>query len=168
MSGRNFPSAIFGMMSAALPRSPTERGSFFSFRCPNLSQCIVEVIGHRIDITCFQSSLDPVGIHFDNKTGCPVHRGGEGLSSAHSAEPHGQQEFPRQRTMEVLHPARCKCLVGSLQNSLRANIYPTAHGSIPVHRKAKRLQAAKFIPRCPLGDRAWRCSSVPVGHSNVS
>ena len=118
---------------------------------------LFERVGRRVEVAGLDPPLDALPVDLHHQRHAIVHRHGQRLRAAHAAQPGRQQPAALERATEVPARALGQCLVGALQNALRADIDPAAGGHLAVHRQAQRLQAAKLIPGGPLRHQQRVC-----------
>ena len=93
------------------------------------------------------------GIHFDAQERRAVHGGGQGLGSAHAAEPAGDHQASGERSAEVFARGGGEGFVSALQDALGADVDPASGGHLAVHGEAELFQRAELLPIGPVADQ---------------
>src|SRR5262249_31924335 len=110
----------------------------------------LEVVGHPVEITGFNAALNMRGIHLNSEKRGTIHRCGQWLGAAHSAQAARQENSSFKRPTEVLPAGGGECLIRPLDDSLRPDVNPAARRHLPVHRELKSFKAIEFVARCPM------------------
>ena len=92
-----------------------------------------------------------IDIHHDGDT--VVHRDRERLGAAHATEPAGEGDRSREGAVEPFRSHGGKRFIGALQDPLGADVDPRTGGHLAIHRETQLLEAAEFIPICPIPDQ---------------
>src|SRR5690349_47234 len=79
-----------------------------------------------IEVTGLEPALHAGRVHLDGEAYPVVHRGREGLRTAHAAEPARDDETPAQGSTEVAARYGAEGLVSALQDALRTDVDPRA------------------------------------------
>ena len=117
------------------------------------AQRFVQRRRRAVEVARVEAALDARRIHFDHQADGVVHRGGERLGAAHSAEPAAQHDAPLERSPEMALRHGAERLVRALQNSLRPDVNPRARGHLAVHDEALSLELAEHLPCRPATDQ---------------
>ena len=147
-----------GRTSAALPHSPTLSGRRSRFAVLRGVLIVVaaaldgvrETVRLLVEIASLEPAFDPLGVDLDAQRHALVHRHGERLRAAHSAQAGRQRDGPGERAAEAATRDLREALVGALDDSLAADVDPRAGGHLAVHRESERLEPAELVPGRPL------------------
>ena len=112
-------------------------------------QRIVQVVGLRIEIACFEALLDAIGLAFDRQHRGPGHRCRQRLCAAHAAEPGRQYPAPGQVAAIVLAAHFDEGLVGTLHDALAADIDPRPCRHLAEHHQSLPVELAEVFPVGP-------------------
>ena len=93
-----------------------------------------------------------------------VHGDGERLGAAHTAQARGERDRARQRSIETPPGDLGETLVGSLQDSLGADVDPRTRRHLAVHREAEMLQPPELLPVGPVGHQMGVGDQHPRRH----
>ena len=100
-----------------------------------------------------ETLLGAGGVYFDNQADAFIHRDSKRLRAAHAAESGGEDKFSFERWLcEMFLGERAEGFVRALQNSLRADVNPTARGHLPVHDESVAFAIIKIFLGRPMGD----------------
>ena len=124
---------------------------------------LVRALHDSIDVSRFQPSLRPAGIHFDDQGHALVHRDRQRLSTAHPAETAGQHDLPLETVPALLRGESAERLVRALKNALRADVDPAAGRHLAVHDQALGGQLVEVLLRRPVRARGWSWRSGRAG-----
>src|SRR5262249_10307169 len=115
-------------------------------------QCFIKRVRDLIAVTALQSFLDPRRVDINAEEKGTVHRRGEWLGAAHSAESAGQNKFSFERAAELFSSSGRERFESSLHDSLTTDIKPRTRGHLAVHRQAKPLEPVEFRVVVPVPD----------------
>ena len=117
------------------------------------AQCFVEVLGDGIGIARGDAAFDAATVDVDSQNDAVVKRYGEWLSATHAAHAAGDDKLSLERAAEVPVGEGGKGLEGSLENTLGADVDPTAGGHLAVHHQALAVELVEVFPGGPFADK---------------
>ena len=110
------------------------------------------VVRDDVAIAEFLAPLRAPRVDLDHDADAAGHLHGQRLRTAHAAEAGGQNDRTGEITGGQAFSARGECLVGALQDALRADIGPGAGGILAIHHQAFGFEHAVMIPGRPFAD----------------
>jgi hypothetical protein len=113
-----------------------------------------------VQISDIDALCDAGGIDLDAQDGGVGHGAGERLRAAHSAEPRGEHEGAGEIAAEMALGDPHEDLVGTLNDSLGADVLPVAGGETAPADQILFLQLVKGLGLRPLADQ------VAIGHEH--
>src|SRR5215813_4261441 len=111
---------------------------------------VVEVVTDLVAVTGLKTLLNARRIDVDAQKTRAVHGRGQRLRAAHPAHPAGDDQLPRQRTVEVFFADGGEGFERALNDPLTADVDPRAGGHLAVHRQPHPLQPVKLLPVRPV------------------
>jgi hypothetical protein len=118
------------------------------------------------------ATLDSGGVNINSQEYRTVKSSRERLSATHSSHTAGHHEFAAQVSAEMSVGHCRKCFKGALNDSLCADINPTAGGHLAVHHQALTFQLVEVFPVGPgayqirVGDQNARRIFVSAKHAD--
>src|SRR5215510_11788562 len=119
-------------------------------RFADFAESVVEVVTDLVAVTGLKTLLNARRIDVNAQKTRAVHCRGQRLRAAHPAHPTGDDQLPRQRTVEVFRADGGEGLERALNHALTADVDPRAGGHLAVHRQPHPLQPVKFVPVRPV------------------
>ena len=80
------------------------------------------------------------------------------MSAAHTAHAAGHEDLSFERTAKIGARSSGECFVGSLNDSLCADVDPASGRHLAVHRELKCLEPVELIAGCPMGHEVGVCN----------
>ena len=124
-------------------------------------QRVIEIGRDLVEIAGVQTLLRARAIDLYAEVRGPREHRGERLSATHSAEATRKHQTPAQRATKMLTPRLSKCLVGSLNDPLGADVDPASCGHLTVHHQPATLQIPEVLPIGPLSYEIGVCDKHP-------
>ena len=123
---------------------------FFRVECT--CDCDVDVVRHLVKVTVVNAALKAFGVDVDDDHRTVIKGHGEGLGAAHPTAASRQRQRSGEGSVELLARNSSERLVGSLKDSLCADVNPRAGRHLAVHRQPFGFEPAEFGPVSPITD----------------
>ena len=128
-------------------------GFAFSHGVFQNAQGFVEGGDHHVAIAGLDAALDALRVHIDAEECCTVHGRSERLGSPHAAHATSDDKFAGKSAAKVLLRSGGESFIGALQNSLGADVNPTARGHLSIHHQTGAIKLIELFPVVPVADK---------------
>src|SRR3989475_11170161 len=120
-------------------------------RLMNNVQRLIQVAGHSLQISMTDCLLHGPPLALYCQSDPIIHGHGQGLSTAHLAEPCCQYESSRERSVKVFPGDRRERFVCALEYALCSDVSPGPCCHLSVHDEPLLLKFVEIVPSRPLG-----------------
>ena len=152
-SGMNASFTIRGSISAAFPVRPIEESLATSLCClSHLNGRTHQASSSRYQRSApgLKTALDSLRVDFDADAYPHLREfDRKGLRTTHSPKTGSDCDCARKRTTKVLLRRPAKCLIGSLQNSLSADVDPRTSRHLAIHHQSRSIESVELFPSGP-------------------